>query len=88
MAIPTSGIYTSKASYAFGLLSLFLLIQNGCAYEFIVGGPSGWSPSGSYAFNQWAESKRFQIQDSLGKFSSINYFLFVLYIYSKKVEKP
>ncbi|KAL8127260.1 early nodulin-like protein 9 [Apium graveolens] len=65
MAIPTLGSYTSKASYVFGLLSLLLLIQNGCAYEFIVGGASGWSPSGSYAFNQWAESKRFQIQDTL-----------------------
>lgn len=65
MAISTLGTCTSKALYAFGLLSLFLLFQNGCAYEFVVGGSSGWSPSGSYAFNKWAESKRFQIQDTL-----------------------
>ncbi|KAK1391817.1 early nodulin-like protein 3 [Heracleum sosnowskyi] len=66
MAIPTlTRIHESKASYAFELLSLFLLIQNACAFEFIVGGSNGWAPSGSNALNQWAESKRFQIDDSL-----------------------
>ncbi|WOG92065.1 hypothetical protein DCAR_0311322 [Daucus carota subsp. sativus] len=65
MAFTTSRTYGSKALYVFGLLSLFLLIQKARAYEFIVGGRNGWSPSGSYAFNQWAESKRFQIQDTL-----------------------
>ncbi|KAL8127262.1 early nodulin-like protein 9 [Apium graveolens] len=66
MAIPMlTRIHESKASYVFGLLSLLLLLQNGCAFQFIVGGSNGWAPSGSNAFNQWAESKRFQIDDSL-----------------------
>lgn len=70
MAIPMlTRIHESKASYV-GVLSLFLLIQNACAFEFIVGGSNGWAPSGSNALNQWAESKRFQIDDSLGKFNT------------------
>ncbi|WOG92067.1 hypothetical protein DCAR_0311324 [Daucus carota subsp. sativus] len=66
MAIPLfTRIHESKAPYVFGLLGLFFLVQTGNAFEFIVGGANGWAPSASDALNQWAESQRFQIGDSL-----------------------
>ncbi|KAI3810030.1 hypothetical protein L1987_19636 [Smallanthus sonchifolius] len=45
-------------------LSLFLLIQNNNAYEFMVGGSGDWSLA-STSYNQWAEKNRFQIGDSV-----------------------
>ncbi|GJT70329.1 early nodulin-like protein 1 [Tanacetum coccineum] len=47
-----------------GFLSLFLLIQNGNSYEFMVGGSGDWSLA-STAYNQWAERSRFQIGDTV-----------------------
>lgn len=77
-------IHASKTSYVFGLLSVLLLIQNGGAFEFVVGGSNGWAPSGSNALNQWAESKRFQIDDSLGKFNTLKFFLLLCPVRSGK----
>jgi hypothetical protein len=56
-----------KPFYALGLFSLLLLlVQKGGAYEFKVGGSNGWTiPNNSNALNQWAESSRFQIGDTL-----------------------
>ncbi|PWA56640.1 early nodulin-like protein 9 [Artemisia annua] len=47
-----------------GLLSLFLMIQNGNSYQFMVGGSGDWSLA-STAYNQWAEKTRFQIGDTV-----------------------
>ncbi|CAK9150275.1 unnamed protein product [Ilex paraguariensis] len=50
------------------LLGLLLLIQKGGAYEFKVGGSQGWTvpaDANANSYNQWAESNRFQIGDSL-----------------------
>lgn len=58
----------SDGSYVLGLLSILLLIQRGGAYEFKVGGSSGWSvPSDAQSYNQWAGKNRFQIGDTLCK---------------------
>lgn len=47
---------------------LLLLVHQGDAYDFVVGGQKGWSvPSdpNSNPYNQWAQKSRFQIGDSL-----------------------
>ncbi|KAI3443772.1 hypothetical protein Pfo_022883 [Paulownia fortunei] len=52
----------------FGLLSVLLLIQKGHAFEFRVGGSTGWTvPTDPNAtiYNQWAEKNRFQVGDTL-----------------------
>ncbi|XP_059664725.1 early nodulin-like protein 9 [Cornus florida] len=57
-----------KAFHVLGLFSILLLIQKSSAYEFKVGGSNGWAvPSNSNAlsYNQWAETSRFQIGDTL-----------------------
>ncbi|KAL6999359.1 hypothetical protein U1Q18_000521 [Sarracenia purpurea var. burkii] len=54
--------------HVLGLLSLLVLVQNGGAFEFKVGGSSIWAvPIDPKAqnYNQWAENSRFQIGDSL-----------------------
>ncbi|KAI3702961.1 hypothetical protein L6452_28715 [Arctium lappa] len=48
-----------------GLLSLFLMIQNGHAYQFKVGGSGDWSLAASASFDQWAHQSRFQIGDTI-----------------------
>ncbi|KAK4797400.1 hypothetical protein SAY86_029726 [Trapa natans] len=61
----------NMVSYAVGLLCLMVFAAQGAAeaYQFTVGGQSGWSvPSSdgsSNPFNQWAERMRFLIGDSL-----------------------
>ncbi|GAA0185401.1 hypothetical protein LIER_32689 [Lithospermum erythrorhizon] len=52
--------------YAFGILSLLLVIQKGDAFQFMVGGGGKWSvPSDANILNQWAEKNRFQTGDTL-----------------------
>ncbi|GAV60657.1 Cu_bind_like domain-containing protein [Cephalotus follicularis] len=53
--------------HVLGLFCYVLLImQKGSAREFKVGGSKGWAiPDNSTSYNQWAESNRFQIGDSL-----------------------
>ncbi|OIT03746.1 PREDICTED: early nodulin-like protein 1 [Nicotiana attenuata] len=58
----------AKGIYILGFLCLLLLIQNGNAYEFNVGGSGDWSvplDPNANDYNQWAERSRFQIGDSL-----------------------
>lgn len=65
----------------FGFLSILLLIQKGHAFEFKVGGSKGWTvPTDPNAamYNQWAEKNRFQIGDTLCKFT----FLYKYYAYN------
>uniref|UniRef100_A0A1S3YEC4 Early nodulin-like protein 1 n=2 Tax=Nicotiana TaxID=4085 RepID=A0A1S3YEC4_TOBAC len=57
-----------KSIYILGLLCLLLLIQNGDAYEFKVGGSGDWSvplDPNANDYNQWAERSRYQIGDTL-----------------------
>ncbi|KAK9268490.1 hypothetical protein L1049_000242 [Liquidambar formosana] len=62
-------IHQYKAFHVLGIFTFFLLMQKGSAKEFIVGGSTGWTipPSDPNAvhYNQWAESTRFLIGDSL-----------------------
>ncbi|KAL4554050.1 hypothetical protein LXL04_039824 [Taraxacum kok-saghyz] len=46
------------------LLSISLLINNGNAFQFMVGGSGDWSLA-STSYNQWAEQSRFQIGDTV-----------------------
>ncbi|KAK6946855.1 Phytocyanin domain [Dillenia turbinata] len=56
----------SKVSHMLRLFGLFMLMHKISAYEFKVGGSSGWTvPSDPNAYNQWAEKNRFSIGDSL-----------------------
>ncbi|KAF8414202.1 hypothetical protein HHK36_002202 [Tetracentron sinense] len=58
----------SKAFQALKLFSLLFLIQRVGATEFQVGGSKEWTvptDPNAFAYNQWAEMKRFQIGDSL-----------------------
>ncbi|KAK6934402.1 Phytocyanin domain [Dillenia turbinata] len=56
----------SKFFHLLGLLGLFMLMHESFAYEFKVGGSSGWTvPSDPNAYNQWAEKNRFSTGDSL-----------------------
>ncbi|KAI7736188.1 hypothetical protein M8C21_007969 [Ambrosia artemisiifolia] len=48
-----------------GLFSLFVMIQNGIAYQFKVGGSGDWSFAASSSFDQWAQKSRFQIGDTV-----------------------
>ncbi|KAG8386158.1 hypothetical protein BUALT_Bualt03G0120000 [Buddleja alternifolia] len=61
--------FKRRAIRFLGILSVFLLIQKGNAYDYKVGGPRGsWTvPSDPNAaiYNQWAEKNRFQIDDTL-----------------------
>ncbi|XP_057751526.1 early nodulin-like protein 9 [Arachis stenosperma] len=64
----TSILRSNKVVHSLGLLCVLLLVHEGAAYDFIVGGQKGWSvPSDSNfnPFNSWAEKSRFQIGDSL-----------------------
>lgn len=57
-----------KAFHVLGLFSILLLVQEGNAFEFKVGGNNGWAvppDPNSNSHNQWAEKHRFQIGDSL-----------------------
>ena len=63
-----SYIHKTTMVVAVGLLSLFLMIQNGHAYQFMVGGSGDWSLASSASFDQWAHKSRFQIGDTIGKF--------------------
>lgn len=63
---------SNKAVHALGWFCLLLMVHYGFAYDYIVGGQKGWSVPGDSnfnSFNQWAEKSRFQVGDSLGKFS-------------------
>ncbi|KAA8523716.1 hypothetical protein F0562_010139 [Nyssa sinensis] len=57
-----------KAFHVLGLFSLLLLVQQGGANEFKVGGSGTWTPPtdpSALHYNQWAEMNRFQIGDTL-----------------------
>ncbi|XP_059662518.1 early nodulin-like protein 9 [Cornus florida] len=58
-----------RAFHALALfISFLLLIHKGGAYEFRVGGSIGWTvppDSNALYYNQWAESNRFQIGDTI-----------------------
>lgn len=65
-----------------GLFSLLMLIQKGGAFEYTVGGTNGWTvPSNQnpVSYNQWAEKKRFQIGDTLGKIDRLPLHLFLAF---------
>ncbi|CAH2036371.1 unnamed protein product, partial [Thlaspi arvense] len=48
------------------LVCLLVIIHTVCAREFVVGGSKGWTvPTDHQLYNQWAEQRRFQINDSL-----------------------
>ncbi|KAK2639553.1 hypothetical protein Ddye_027348 [Dipteronia dyeriana] len=56
------------AYHAMGFLCVMLFIQKSCATQFLVGGKGNWgtpTDNSTVNYNQWAESKRFQIGDSL-----------------------
>ncbi|KAK3199525.1 hypothetical protein Dsin_022940 [Dipteronia sinensis] len=57
------------AYHAFGFLCVMLFIQKSCATtQFLVGGKGNWgapTDNSTVNYSQWAESKRFQIGDSL-----------------------
>lgn len=54
----------------FGLVCFLMIVDRAYAREFTVGGATGWTvPSGAQVYSQWAEQSRFQIGDSLCKFS-------------------
>ncbi|XP_028761807.1 early nodulin-like protein 3 [Neltuma alba] len=58
----------SKVVPGLGFLCVLMLVHKVGAYEFVVGGQKGWSvPSDpNYnPYNQWAESSRFQVGDSI-----------------------
>ncbi|KAK4286063.1 hypothetical protein QN277_002674 [Acacia crassicarpa] len=62
------GLRSKEVVHGLGLLCVLMLVHQGGAYEFVVGGQKGWSaPSDpNYnPYNQWAESSRFQIGDSI-----------------------
>ncbi|KVI02299.1 early nodulin-like protein 1 [Cynara cardunculus var. scolymus] len=48
-----------------GLFSLFLMIQDGHAYQFKVGGSGDWSLASCNSYDQWAHQSRFQIGDTV-----------------------
>lgn len=55
-----------------GLVCLLSLVYKSDATDYKVGGSKGWcvpSDPNAAEHNQWAERKRFQIGDSLGKFT-------------------
>ncbi|GAB2277842.1 hypothetical protein Dimus_012545 [Dionaea muscipula] len=61
---------TAHGLCTLGLFTLLLLAartQRSSAFQFTVGGKSGWivPADGSPVYNQWAENSRFQIGDSL-----------------------
>lgn len=67
-----------------GLFSLLMLIQKGGAFEYTVGGTNGWTvPSNQnpVSYNQWAEKKRFQIGDTLGKIDRLPLHLFLAFFW-------
>ncbi|KAL6995046.1 hypothetical protein U1Q18_005180 [Sarracenia purpurea var. burkii] len=67
--------HNHKVFHVLGLFSLLVLVQNGGAFEFKVGGSSIWAvPTDPKVqnYNQWAENSWFQIGDSLRKSSSEN----------------
>ncbi|KAK1584521.1 hypothetical protein Q3G72_033707 [Acer saccharum] len=56
------------AYHALGFLCVMLFIQKSCATQFLVGGKGNWgapTDNSTINYSQWAESKRFQIGDSL-----------------------
>ncbi|XP_042491689.1 early nodulin-like protein 3 [Macadamia integrifolia] len=57
-----------EAVYALNLLSLVLVMQTVGAFDFKVGDANGWTVPADASvntYNQWAETKRFQIGDSI-----------------------
>lgn len=70
--------FPSMVSIVVGILSLLVLIQNGDAHEYKVGGSGDWSLT-STSHNQWADKSLFQVGDSLCEFlhfPSIQYHLY------------
>ncbi|XP_006366038.1 early nodulin-like protein 3 [Solanum tuberosum] len=68
MAQIASSRSNRKVFYILGLVNILMLLQNACCYEFKIGGSGDWSvPMDTNAnnYNQWAESSRFQIGDTL-----------------------
>lgn len=63
-----------------------LMVQQVCGVEFEVGGSKGvWavpSDPNAQTLNQWAESRRFQIGDSIGNYH--NYISVCLFYFEKK----
>ncbi|GAB2229975.1 hypothetical protein Droror1_Dr00014231 [Drosera rotundifolia] len=62
-----SNFMNANALLALRFFIMMLLIQGGYAFQFRVGGKSGWTvpADGSPVYNQWADNSRFQIGDSL-----------------------
>ncbi|KAG2682180.1 hypothetical protein I3843_11G180600 [Carya illinoinensis] len=55
-----------KTLHSVWLVCVMLLMHEGGATEFKIGGSKGWTvPSEEVHYNQWAENQRFQIGDSL-----------------------
>ena len=54
-------------------LLVVLLTARCCAgRDFDVGGRDGWRASPAEPFNRWAERNRFQVNDSLGEYTSMH----------------
>ena len=78
------GIFSQKkacVNFVVKLFGVLMFVQKVCGVEFQVGGSKGvWgvpSDPNAQSLNQWAESRRFQIGDSLGNL--INYCVIFLY---------
>lgn len=66
-----------------GVLCLMLSVEKSGAYQFVVGGQKGWnvpSDPNFNPYNSWAEKRRFQIGDSLGKFLHTLFFIYLMKI--------
>lgn len=66
-----------------GLVCLLSLVYKSDATDYKVGGSKGWcvpSDPNAAEHNQWAERKRFQIGDSLGKFTCFFFSLSTLFL--------
>lgn len=61
-------------SLLFAILMGFLCSSQ--AYDFYVGGRDGWVLNPSANFNQWAERMRFQVNDTIGKSTSLSLKIF------------
>ena len=50
--------------------SLSLMFVNGNCTEFLVGDSNGWGvpPKNPNTYNQWAEKKRFKVNDTFGMY--------------------
>lgn len=71
MAQTTTSRSNRKVFCILGLFNILMLLQNANCYEFKVGGNGHWSvplDANANNYNQWAESSRFQIGDTICKF--------------------